>query len=79
MRQVAWQSYGETRSYTDIAALHATGDINTTLPDKVVKELRRGYVTDRRRDWMDVVVGATTGRPICHIRGTRVPVLFENY
>ena len=43
MPLVAWQNYGETRSYADIAQLHATGNPNTTLPEKVVKELRRGY------------------------------------
>ena len=43
MPRVAWQSYGETRGYSDIAALHATGAPNTTLPDDVVKYLRRAY------------------------------------
>ena len=43
MPDVAWQSYGETRSYADIANLNASGAINTTLPEKVVKELRRAY------------------------------------
>ena len=43
MPRVAWQSYGETRGYSDIAALHATGAPNTTLPDNVVKYLRRAY------------------------------------
>lgn len=43
MPRIAWQSYGETRSYKDIAALHASGAINTTLPDGVVKDLRRAY------------------------------------
>lgn len=43
MPQVAWQNYGETRSYTDIAALNASGAPNTTLPEDEVKKLRRAY------------------------------------
>ena len=43
MPKIAWQSYGETRSYADIAALNASGAPNTTLPDAVVRALRRAY------------------------------------
>ena len=43
MPDVAWSSYGELRDYTDIAKLHATGNINTTLPAKYVLDLRRAY------------------------------------
>ena len=43
MPTIAWQRYGETRSYHDVAATGATGDINTTLPDYLVRELRRAY------------------------------------
>ena len=43
MPAIAWQTYGETRNYDDIAKLHATGQPNTTLPDAVVKALRRAY------------------------------------
>ena len=43
MPKIAWQAYGETRGYADIAKLNASGAINTTLPDAVVRSLRRGY------------------------------------
>eukprot|EP00054_Salpingoeca_dolichothecata_P028229 m.212730 g.212730 ORF g.212730 m.212730 type:complete len:525 (-) comp26160_c0_seq4:76-1650(-) len=43
MPSVAWSAYGELRSYHDIAKLNASGAINTTLPDQVVKDLRRAY------------------------------------
>ena len=43
MPPIAWCSYVELRSYDDIAALHATGDPNTILPDDVVMDLRRAY------------------------------------
>lgn len=43
MPPIAWQSYGETRSYADIAKLHASGAPNTTLPDDTVRALRRAY------------------------------------
>jgi len=43
MPSYAWQSYGETRGYTDIAKLNASGAPNTTLPDQTTKELRRAY------------------------------------
>ena len=68
MPSIAWQKYGETRSFGalsdgtwgvhpehsgptpqndtppgDVAVLNATGDINTTLPDYKVLELRRAY------------------------------------
>ena len=43
MPPVAWSSYAELRAYKDINALNATGAINSTLPDQVVKDLRRAY------------------------------------
>ena len=43
MPTIAWQPYGETRSYHDITALNASGAINTTLPAWKVKQLRRAY------------------------------------
>ena len=43
MPEIAWQNFGETRSYHDIAALNASGAPNTSLPDKVIKDLRRAY------------------------------------
>ena len=43
MPPVAWTDYGELRKYHDIRKLHASGEPNTTLPAKVVKQLRRAY------------------------------------
>ena len=43
MPDVAWSSYGELLGYQDIKMTNATGAINTTLPDDVVKDLRRAY------------------------------------
>ncbi|XP_046579965.1 iduronate 2-sulfatase-like [Haliotis rubra] len=43
MPHIAWATYGELRHYTDIAPLNASGYPNTTLPDQVVKQLRRAY------------------------------------
>ena len=43
MPPVAWSNYAELRAYKDIRALNATGAINSTLPDQVVKDLRRAY------------------------------------
>ena len=43
MPAVAWSSYHELRSYRDISKLHASGAINSSLPNDVVKYLRRAY------------------------------------
>ena len=43
MPAIAWQSYGELRSYADIAALNASGDPGTVLPKDEVLDLRRAY------------------------------------
>ena len=43
MPEVAWYKYGGLRHYKDIKASHASGDINTTLPNDVVLYLRRAY------------------------------------
>lgn len=43
MPEIAWQNFGETRGYQDIAALHATGAPNTSLPNATILELRRAY------------------------------------
>ncbi len=43
MPKLAWQNFGETRSYSDIAKLNATGAPNTSLPDSKILELRRAY------------------------------------
>ncbi|KAK6177850.1 hypothetical protein SNE40_012733 [Patella caerulea] len=45
MPEIAWSNYikEELGVYRDISSLHATGAINTTLPDDVVIDLRRAY------------------------------------
>ncbi|ESO91459.1 hypothetical protein LOTGIDRAFT_182753, partial [Lottia gigantea] len=45
MPDVAWSNYitTELNAYHDIQKLNASGDINTTLPDQVVMDLRRAY------------------------------------
>ncbi|KAL4231889.1 hypothetical protein ACF0H5_009465 [Mactra antiquata] len=43
MPEEAWSNYFELRNYPDINMLNVTGDINTTLPDNAVLELRRAY------------------------------------
>lgn len=43
MPDIAWSDYGELRKYKDIKKLNMSGDINTTLPDNVTKDLRRAY------------------------------------
>ncbi|XP_046579954.1 iduronate 2-sulfatase-like [Haliotis rubra] len=43
MPEIAWSSYGELRKYVDIHKLNVTGDINTTLPNDVILNLRRAY------------------------------------
>ena len=56
MPPIAWTKYNELRlNYNDIRALNATGEINTTLPDKNVLELRRAYYS--AVTWMDSQVG----------------------
>ncbi|XP_045187718.2 iduronate 2-sulfatase-like [Mercenaria mercenaria] len=55
MPEVAWSTYNGLRRYDDIALYNATGDINTTLPEDVVKELRRAYYC--AVTWIDSLVG----------------------
>ena len=43
MPDIAWSNYIELRNYDDIAQLNASGQINTTLPNETVKNLRRAY------------------------------------
>ena len=43
MPQVAWTQFDELRDYNDIALNYGFGDINTTLPQQVVRNLRRAY------------------------------------
>ena len=43
MPPVAWWGYSDLRAYGDIKALNKSGAINSTLPDDVVRDLRRAY------------------------------------
>ena len=43
MPDIAWSSYGELRAYEDVRVGKFSGKINSTLPDKLVKDLRRYY------------------------------------
>ena len=55
MPTVAWSSYGELRAYGDIKKLNLSGAINTTVPDKIVLNLRRAYYS--ALTWTDSLVG----------------------
>ena len=59
MPYVAWYPYEELREYADIAKLNLSGAINTTIPDQVVKNLRRGYYS--AVSWTDSLVGQVIG------------------
>lgn len=53
---IAWYDNGELRQqYADIRTLNVSGDINSTLPDQVVKDLRRAYYC--AVTWTDIQVG----------------------
>ena len=43
MPKVAWSYYGELRHYKDIRKQMLSGKINTTLPEDLIKDLRRYY------------------------------------
>ncbi|KAK6186263.1 hypothetical protein SNE40_008333 [Patella caerulea] len=55
MPEIAWSKYRELISYNDIAALNVTGNLNTTLPDQIVKDLRRAYFSSVT--FVDAMVG----------------------
>ncbi|KAH3705274.1 iduronate 2-sulfatase-like [Dreissena polymorpha] len=55
MPDVAWSDYGELRNYGDQAKLHASGKINTSLPDDDVRALRRAYYS--ALSWTDSLIG----------------------
>ncbi|KAK6177882.1 hypothetical protein SNE40_012757 [Patella caerulea] len=55
MPDKAWNNYAELRVFNDIAVFNATGNPNTTLPDNVVKDLRRAYFS--AVSYMDSLVG----------------------
>jgi iduronate 2-sulfatase len=43
MPEMAWSNFDEIRTYRDIQEQYGYGGINTTLPDAVVRDLRRAY------------------------------------
>ena len=43
MPEFAWSNFDELRAYVDIKTKYGYGNINSTLPDDVVRNLRRGY------------------------------------
>ena len=43
MPPIAWTDFDELRNFADIKYQYGYGDINTTLPDWKVKQLRRAY------------------------------------
>lgn len=55
MPEVAWNTFKSLRSYDDVAATGATGEIGTVLPEYKVKELRRAYYA--AVTWIDSLVG----------------------
>ncbi|KAH3699905.1 hypothetical protein DPMN_074867 [Dreissena polymorpha] len=55
MPDAAWWKSPELISYTDISALHFQGQVNETLPDNKVRELRRAYFS--AVSWVDSLVG----------------------
>ena len=55
MPRIAWSTWGELRSFGDIASLSPTGEINTTLPDPVTIDLRRAYYS--AVTYIDYLVG----------------------
>lgn len=59
MPEVAWADYQELRNYQDIAKLHLNGSINSTIPDKVVMNLRRAYYS--ALTWTDMMIGSVIG------------------
>ena len=55
MPSIAWSDYGELRNYFDVKDVHASGAINTTLPDRMVKDLRRAYYS--AISFVDAMIG----------------------
>lgn len=55
MPYVAWSDYKELRKYHDIRKLNLSGAINSTVPDKIVRDLRRAYYC--ATTWTDFLIG----------------------
>ena len=55
MPSIAWANYGELRKYKNLREKEFSGDINTTLPVSLVKDLRRHYYA--AVTYIDALVG----------------------
>jgi len=53
--QIAWSNFDELRKYSDVGTQYGYGSINTTLPDSLVKTLRRAYFASI--SYVDSLVG----------------------
>ncbi len=62
MPDIAWYDWEELMAYEDIDALDLTGEINTTLPDDLVLELRRAYYSSV--SYIDTLVGMVLCRTL---------------
>lgn len=59
MPSVAWSDYNELRKYHDIQKLNLSGAINSTVPDNIVRDLRRAYYC--ATTWTDFLIGRVIG------------------
>ena len=57
--EIAWSNFDELRWYKDIAYKYGHGTMNTTLPDVLVKQLRRAYYA--AVSYTDSLVGQVIG------------------
>ena len=59
MPSVAWSDYSELREFHDIQRLNLSGAINSTVPDNIVRDLRRAYYC--AVTWTDFLIGRVIG------------------
>jgi iduronate 2-sulfatase len=59
MPEIAWSNFDELRMYRDIGTAYGYGSINSTLPDKIVRQLRRAYYA--ATSFTDSLVGQVVG------------------
>ena len=55
MPSIAWNDYHELRQFSDMKALNVTGELNSTLPDSTIMDLRRAYYS--AVSWTDSLIG----------------------
>ena len=76
MPLVAWSHSGELLGqYSDARALHASGAINSTLPEKYAKGLRQHYYGEQRATLLNVCVVCGVRRAACGVRRAACCVL----